>query len=61
MERFQEGTDGRKGIVAEFEDQESAGLEMMGGFGDETAVEFVTFFAAIEGSGRLVVADFSGK
>jgi hypothetical protein len=47
--------------VAEFEDEETAGFEMERGLGDEQAVEFVAFFAAVEGGGGFVVADLGGE
>ena len=46
-------------VVAEFEDQDAAGLEMLGGLGDEVGVEFVAFFAAEERGRGFVVADFA--
>jgi hypothetical protein len=51
--------DGGEAVVAEFEDEDAAGLEMGGGLGDETGVEFVAFFAAVEGDFRFVIADFA--
>jgi hypothetical protein len=47
--------------VAELEDEEAAGFEMVSGFWDELTVEFVAFFAAVEGGGGFVVTDFNGK
>ena len=58
---IEEGADGGKGVVAEFEDEEASGFEMASGFRDEFGVKFVAFFAAEEGGGRLVIADFDGK
>ena len=48
-------------VVAEFEDEQAAGFEVACGFWDELAVEFVAFFAAVEGGGGFVVADFDGE
>ena len=48
---IEEGADGGKGVVAEFEDEEASGFEMASGFGDEFGVKFVAFFAAEEGGG----------
>jgi len=45
--------------VAKFENEEAAGFQMAGGFGNQSAVEFVAFFAAVERGGGLV-ADFDG-
>jgi len=59
--RFEKGADGGKRVVAEFEDEETAGFEMESGFGDELAVEFVAFFAAVKCEGGFVVADFDGE
>ena len=61
MWSFKEGADGGKGVVAEFENEEAAGLEVARGFGDELAVEFVAFFAAIECGSGFVIADFGGE
>jgi len=58
---FEEGADGGERVVAEFEDEEAAGFEMKSGFGDELAVEFVAFFAAVESGGGFVVSDFDGE
>jgi len=55
---FEEGADGEERVVAEFEDEEATGFEMESGFGDELAVEFVAFFAAVERGGGFVVSDF---
>src|SRR5258708_11921424 len=57
----EERLDGGKGIVAEFEDQDPAGLEKCGGLGDEVGVEFLAFFAPEQSDGRFVVADFAGE
>ena len=58
---FEEGADGGERVVAEFEYEQAAGFEVACGFWDELAVEFVAFFAAVEGGGGFVVADFDGK
>ena len=55
----EEWLDGGEAVVAQFEDEEAAGFEMRGGLGDELSVEFVAFFAAVEGDFRFVVADFA--
>ena len=61
MGRFEEGADGGEGVVAEFEDQEAAGFEMARGLENERTVEFVAFFAAVEGGGWFMIADFDGE
>ena len=58
MGRFEERADGGEGVVAEFEDEEATGFEVARGFRDQQAVEFVAFFATVEGGGGFVVADF---
>src|SRR5437016_3922142 len=45
--------------VAEFKDEDAAGLEMRGGLSDETGVKFVAFFAAVESDFWFVIADFA--
>jgi len=45
--------------VAEFQDENAAGLEMRGGLRDEIGVEFVAFFAAVKSDFRFVIADFA--
>jgi len=52
---------GGQGIVAEFEDENAAGLQVRGGLGDQVGVEFVAFFAAEEGDGGLVVTNVRRK
>jgi len=52
---------GEERVVAEFEDQDAAGLEMGGGLREEVGVEFVAFFAAEESDCGFVVADFAGE
>ena len=47
--------------MAEFDDEETAGFQMAHGFWDQQAVEFVAFFAAVEGGRGFVVADFDGE
>ena len=47
--------------MAKFEDEEGAGFEMSRGLENQRAVEFVAFFAAVEGRGGFVVADFDGE
>jgi hypothetical protein len=51
--------DGGEAVVAEFEDEDAAGLKMRGGLRDEIGVEFVAFFAAVERDFRFVIADFA--
>ena len=46
-------------VVAEFEDEDAAGIEVRGGLRDEVGVEFVAFFAAKERDFGFVVADFA--
>src|SRR5207302_6211224 len=46
-------------VVAEFEDEDAAGLEMCGGLCDEIGVQFVAFFAAVESNFRFVVAHYA--
>ena len=58
---FKEGADGGERVVAKLEDEEAAGFEVACGFWDELAVEFVAFFAAVEGGGGFVIADFDRK
>ena len=58
---FEERADGGERVVAEFEDEEATGFEAARGFWDQQAVEFVAFFATVEGGGGLVVADFGGE
>ena len=58
---FEEGKDGGERVVAEFEDEQAAGFEVACGLWDELAVEFVAFFAAVEGGGGFVVADLDGE
>ena len=58
---FEERADGGETIVAEFESEKAAGFEMARRFRNQQAVEFVAFFAAEEGGGGLVVADFDGE
>src|ERR1700674_419169 len=57
----EEWLDGGEAVVAEFEDDYAAGIEMRGGLGDEIGVEFVAFFAAVESDFRFVIADFAHK
>jgi len=57
----QEGLDGGEAVVAEFQDEQATGLERLCCLGDEFAVEFVAFLAAVEGSFRFVFADFDGE
>ncbi len=45
--------------MAEFEDEEAAGLEVRDGLHDEIGVEFVAFFAAVECDFCFVIADFA--
>ena len=54
---FEEWADGEKTVVAKFEDEQAARFEVEGGLEDELGVEFVAFFAAVEGGGGFVVAD----
>jgi hypothetical protein len=58
---FEERADGGERVVAEFEDEEAAGFEMARDFWNQQAVEFVAFFAAVEGEGGFVFADFDGE
>jgi len=58
---FEEGANGGEGVVAEFDDDEAARFEMERSFRYQQAVEFVAFFAAVEGRGGLVFADFDGE
>jgi hypothetical protein len=51
--------DGGEGIVAEFEDENAAGLQVPGGLRDQVSVKFVAFFAAEKSNRGFVVADFS--
>jgi len=51
--------DGGQTVVAEFEDEDAAWLEVRGGLRDEIGVEFVAFFAAVESDFRFVIADFA--
>jgi hypothetical protein len=55
----EERLDGGEAVVAEFEDEDAAGLEVRGGLRDEIGVEFVAFFAAVESDFRFVIADFA--
>jgi hypothetical protein len=57
----EEGLHGGKGIVAQLENQDSAGFEVPGCLGDQVGVELVAFFAAEKGGVRFVVADFTGE
>lgn len=57
----EEWLNGGKAVMAEFENEEAAGLEILRGLRNECAVEFVTFFAAIQGGRRFVLADFDGQ
>jgi len=59
--RFEQRANGGERVVAKFEDEEAARFEVARGFGHKPAVNFVAFFAAVEGGGRFVVADFRGK
>ena len=61
LRSIEEGADGGETVVAEFEDEEAAGSEMARRLENELAVEFVAFFAAVEGGGGFVVADFDGE
>ena len=58
---FEERADGGERIVAKFEDEQAAGFEVAGCLEDELGVEFVAFFAAVEGGRGFVVADFDRK
>lgn len=58
LRSFEEGANGGERVVAKFEDEQTARFEVEGGLEDELGVEFVAFFAAIEGGGGLVIADF---
>jgi hypothetical protein len=51
--------DGRQAIVAKFEDEDSAGFEVLCGLCNQVRVKFAAFFAAVEGGGRLMFADFA--
>ena len=54
-ERF----DGRQAVVAELENQQSAGFQVLGSLGDQGAIEFVAFFAAEESNMRFVFANLN--
>jgi hypothetical protein len=56
--RFEERADSGETVVAEFDNEEAAGFEVTRGLRYELPVEFVAFFAAEEGGGGFVVADF---
>ena len=47
--KIEKWLDGGKAVVAEFEDEDAAGLQMLRGLRDQFGVEFVAFFAAVEG------------
>ncbi len=51
--------DSGQAVVAEFEDEDSAGLQLGASLRDELGVEFVAFFAAVERDFRFVIADFA--
>jgi hypothetical protein len=51
--------DGGEAVVAEFEDEDAAGLEMCSRLRNEVGIELVAFFAAVESDFRFVVADFT--
>jgi len=57
--RFEKRLHGGQGIVAEFEDQNAAGHQLMRRLHDEAGVDFVAFFAAVERDFRFVAADFA--
>src|SRR5207245_8909744 len=50
---------GGQAVVAEFEDQHSAGLEMRRRFRDEIGVKLVAFFSAVKRDFRFMLADFA--
>ncbi len=55
---IEQGANCGQGVMAELEDEEAAGFEIMSGFGDEASVKLVTFLAAKESEFRFVPADF---
>jgi len=55
----EERPDGGEAVVAEFEDEDAAGLEVRRSLRDEIGVEFVAFFAAVERDFRFMIADFA--
>ena len=61
MGSFEEGADGGERVVAEFENEQATGFEVVGGLRDELAVEFVAFFTAEESGRGFVFADFDGE
>jgi len=58
---FEEWADGRERVVAKFQYEKAARFEMLRGLENQRAVEFVAFFAAVEGGGGFVIADFDRK
>src|SRR5580692_1865073 len=50
---------GRKTVVAEFENQETTANQATYSLSDQVGVEFVAFFAAIQGEFGFVVANFT--
>ena len=58
IRRVEERFDGREAVVAEFEDEEAAGLEESRDLGHQGAVEFVALFAAVKRDGGFVFAHF---
>ena len=58
---IEQGLNGWKAVVAEFEDDKAAGFEVPSRLQDEFGVKFVAFFATEESGVRLVIANFYGK
>src|SRR6266850_2535318 len=56
---IEERLDGGQAVVAEFEYEDSTGLQLGASLRDKLGVEFVAFFAAVERDLRLVIADFA--
>src|ERR1700730_9703127 len=57
--RVEKWLDGGETLVAEFEDQDAAGLEMGGRLGNELAVKLVALFAPVECNLGLMIANFA--
>lgn len=57
--QIEERLDRGKAVVAKFEDQEAARLQVPRRLCDQFCVKFVAFFASVKGELRLVLADFA--
>jgi hypothetical protein len=57
--RIEKRSHGREAVVSQFEDQDSAGLEVRSGLRDQVAIEFVSLFAAKQRLLRFMVPDFA--